>query len=127
MEYKIEYKQTKHRGRGVFALKNFKKGDLIEETPVIVLSSKDSPVCETTVLNKYIYPWKGRKDGCIALGYGSLYNHSFDPNAEYDFNYERQTMLYTALRTIKKGEEILVNYNGDPEDKKHIDWLPNVK
>jgi SET domain-containing protein len=32
-------------------------------------------------------------------------------------------MEYKALRDIKKGEEILVNYNGEPDDKTPIDWF----
>jgi len=32
-------------------------------------------------------------------------------------------MVYRALRPIKKGEEITVNYNGEPDDKTPIDWF----
>ncbi|MDP3953512.1 MAG: SET domain-containing protein [bacterium] len=120
MEHKVEYKRTKSRGRGVFALKDLKRGQLIEEAPVIVLSPKDSSVCERTILDLYIYPWKGKKDGCLALGYGSLYNHSFEPNAEYDLNYRKTTISYTALHSIKKGDEVLVNYNGNPDGKDEV-------
>ncbi|WP_437194254.1 SET domain-containing protein-lysine N-methyltransferase [Planctomicrobium sp. SH527] len=29
----------------------------------------------------------------------------------------RQTKAFTALRDIQPGEEVTINYNGDPEDK----------
>ena len=51
----------------------------------------------------------------LALGYGSLYNHSYRPNARYD-DVGQRTKLFTALRAIEPGEEITINYNGDPED-----------
>lgn len=31
-------------------------------------------------------------------------------------------MVYRALKSIKKGQEITVNYNGEPDDMKPIDW-----
>ena len=47
----------------------------------------------------------------LALGYGSLYNHSYNPNARYD-DVGRQIKEYSALRDIQRGEEITINYNG---------------
>ena len=51
-----------------------------------------------------------------SLGYGSLYNHSYRPNARYD-DEEGRIMVFTALRDIGRGEEITVNYNGEPGDE----------
>jgi len=44
----------------------------------------------------------------LALGYRSLYNHSFRPNARYD-DVGPLTKDFTALRDIQPGEEITVN------------------
>ena len=52
----------------------------------------------------------------MALGYGSLYNHSDRPNARYHDEGGR-TKVFTAIRDIGPGEEITVNYNGDPCDE----------
>ena len=52
----------------------------------------------------------------LALGYGSLYNHSYRPNARY-VDLSERTKLFTAIRDIAAGEEITVNYNGEPEDQ----------
>ena len=46
----------------------------------------------------------------LALGYGSLYNHSYQPNARYD-DQPAGAMTFTALRDIRAGEEITINYN----------------
>ena len=32
-------------------------------------------------------------------------------------------MVYKAIRPIKKGEEITINYNGEPNDPNPIDWF----
>jgi SET domain-containing protein len=57
----------------------------------------------------------------VALGYGSLYNHSYQPNARYD-DESGKTKVFSALRDIAPGEEIVVNYNGVPEDKTPV-WF----
>ncbi len=57
----------------------------------------------------YVFTWG---DGCtaLALGYGSLYNHSFAPNATTLENSDE--LVITALRDIAVGEEIFINYTG---------------
>ncbi|MEX2054217.1 MAG: SET domain-containing protein [Candidatus Colwellbacteria bacterium] len=119
--YKVEWKRSGNKGRGVFALKNFKKGEVLEECPVIPLTAKESSICDQTILEYYVYPWRGKRDGAIVMGYGMLYNHSPEPNARYHLKYDRKRVIFKALRSIKKGEEILVNYNGDPKNKGDMD------
>ena len=58
----------------------------------------------------------------MALGYGSLYNHSFFPNAEYIKVWEERVIRFVALRDIRDGEEITINYNGSPESQKPMDF-----
>ncbi len=118
----VEVKVTPNRGRGVFALKNFTKNEIIESAPVLRLTPKERKHAAKTLLNFYMYPWKSTRSASVVLGYGSLYNHSFDPNADWKQNFKTKTMVYRALRPIKKGEEIVVNYNGEPDDMTPIDW-----
>lgn len=119
----IEIRSTKNKGRGVFALKDFKTGEIIENCPVIWLDSKDRKNCEKTILNYYVYPWRSTVTGSVVLGYGSIYNHSFDPNADWKQNFKTKNMVYRAIKPIKKGDEILVNYNGEPDDQTPMDWI----
>jgi len=119
----VEVRRTKNKGRGVFALKNFKEGEIIENCPVINVDTKERKKCEGTILAYYIYPWRSTRSGSIVLGFGSIYNHSFDPNADWKQNFKTMNMVYRALRPIKKGEEITVNYNGEPDDTTPIDWF----
>jgi SET domain-containing protein len=119
----ITIKRTPNRGWGVFALKNFEAGELIESAPVLTFDTKARKTLEKTLLNHYIYPWRSVRGAALAFGYGSIYNHSFEPNADWKQNFKTKCMVYRAIRPIKKGEEILVNYNGEPDDKTPIDWF----
>ncbi len=110
-------------GRGVFTSEDIPEGSLIEISPVIVLPARDIPHIHATKLHDYYFIW-GKKDRkcAIVLGYGSIYNHSYEPNAEYVPDYENKTLDFFALRDIKAGEEITVNYSGDPEGEKEV-WF----
>lgn len=123
MQKTIEVRRTAKKGRGVFALKDFKEGEIIEKCPVINITPKERKHCEKTVLNFYIYPWRSTRSGSVVLGYGSIYNHSFNPNADWKQNFKEENMVYRALKEIKKGEEVTVNYNGEPDDTTPIDWF----
>ncbi|HJN65554.1 MAG TPA: SET domain-containing protein-lysine N-methyltransferase, partial [Pirellulales bacterium] len=57
----------------------------------------------------------GKRTVALALGYGSLYNHSYNPNARYD-DARGQIKVFTAICDITEGTEITINYNGDPDD-----------
>jgi hypothetical protein len=52
------------------------------------------------------------------LGYGSLYNHSIEPNAVFDQDLSERTISIYALKTIEVDEEILFNYNQRTHDKR---------
>jgi uncharacterized protein len=112
----IEVKRIKGKGRGVFARRLIRKGEVIEQVPVLVLPTAEiRDGSDWTTLGGYCFVWD-RDNVALALGYGSLYNHSYRPNARYD-DVGQQTKVFTALRHIAPGEEITVNYNGEPEDK----------
>ena len=108
----VEIRYTKGKGRGVFARSDIRRGTVIERVPVVVVTWSD---IDSSELADYAFAWTETK-AAIALGYGSLYNHSFKPNARYD-DVGRQTKVYTAIKNIKAGEEITINYNGDPKDR----------
>jgi uncharacterized protein len=117
----IEVKQTKGKGRGVFARRIIYDGEVIERVPVLVLPDGESRSASgPTSMSDYCFDW-GRGTVAVALGYGSLYNHSYQPNARYDDG-SRQTKIFMAIRDIAPGEEIVVNYNGDPGDRSPV-WF----
>ena len=117
----ITVKRIKGKGRGVFALRRIRKGEVIERVPMIVMTAKEfEEEVSASCLSNYCFAW-GRDQVGLALGYGSIYNHSFRPNARYD-DIGPQTKQFSALRDIQPGEEITVNYNGEPRSRKSV-WF----
>lgn len=96
---------------------------MIEICPVIVLPEADLPIIHRTKLHDYYFLWGDDQQQCaIALGYGSLYNHAYEPNARYLLDYEHDTIDFYCIKKIEAGEEITVNYNGEPEVKTPV-WF----
>jgi SET domain-containing protein len=114
-------------GRGVFAKEPIRAGERIEQCPVVVLEdAKDRDRLRKTGLVNYYFLWGAKRDhAAICLGWGSVYNHSFEPNAKFEKHIEDRRMDFTALRDIEKGEEILVNYNGDPKNQNPL-LIPGI-
>lgn len=112
------------KGRGVFALRRIHAGDVFERVPVIVLPAGQVPRIEGTLLENYVYEWTGER-WAVALGAGSLYNHAYRPNARYLKLFDENAIDYIALSDIEAGQEITVNYNGDPTDQTPV-WFDAV-
>ena len=119
----LEVRTSGSRGRGVFALTAIPAGSLIESVDVIPIPREEMDSIEACILADYYFRWgDDGREGAIALGYGSLYNHSYTPNARYVKHFEHGTIDFIALRDIAAGEEIRTNYNGVPDDRKKV-WF----
>lgn len=114
----IEVRNSPKRGRGVFARQAIQSGTVIEEVPILIVTWDEIADSE---LADYAFVYTSTKSA-IALGYGSIYNHSFDPNARYD-DIGRKKKVFSAIKDIAKGEEIFVNYNGDPDNTEAVDFV----
>jgi SET domain-containing protein len=102
--------------RGVFATCDIKKGELLHEAPVISYPNDQHQYIEQTILADYAFEY-GINHSAILLGYGMLFNHSYQPNAVYEISFSDHTFNFYAFTDIKAGDEILINYNGDVDDK----------
>ncbi len=109
------------RGRGVFCAEDIVEGSVIEICPVIVIPKKDKSNIHNSVLHDFYFNWE---DGAaaIALGFGSLYNHSEKPNADYEMRFDSDQILFKALFDIKSGQEICISYTS-PEDPEVKLWF----
>jgi hypothetical protein len=122
----IEVRRDATRGRGargVYARRAIAEGCVIERVPVILIP-KAQVFGDTWAAQKaariswYVFAWNvptKREYVALALGFGSIYNHSFTPSAVYRCA-PPDVMEYVALRPIEAGEEITINYNGKPDD-----------
>ena len=107
-------------GHGVFATRAFAEGELVERVAVLLVPREQA--LTSAVLGAYAFVWDERHVG-LSLGCGSLYNHSFAPNVEYRDERRRGAhgvKRFMALRAIAAGEELTVNYNGDPDDDQPV-------
>jgi len=118
--------QSHGRGRGIFAVERIESGTTIEVCPVIPISPEHRRIIEQTELFNYYFNWEEDSlSVALCLGYGSIYNHSYHPNARYDKNYADKTISFVAIGPIEAGEEITVNYNGHPHDQTRV-WFTAV-
>jgi SET domain-containing protein len=106
---------VERRGRAMFACRKFSKGELIERAPVIPINEKQWPAAQKTILSDYAFDWGEHDEHAgIALGYVSIYNHSYSPNAQLEELLDELMMEVIAIRDIEPGDEVTINYNGDP-------------
>jgi uncharacterized protein len=98
-------------GRGAFALKAIKEGDIVERCPALEVTDKD---IGGELLN-YVFYGSAEDRRLIAMGYGMMFNHSSMPNVAY-YREDGPTgteLVIFALRDIAEGEEMYYNYGDD--------------
>jgi SET domain-containing protein len=97
------------RGRGVFAARAFAADEEIEVCPTVEIPRAEAK----GVLADYVFDSaRSRRAVVLVLGYGMLYNHSEDPNVEYDQDDDGVVTFY-AMRAIEPGEELTITYGSD--------------
>ena len=102
----------------MFCTEDIEADSVIEICPILVIPGEQArEIVRGYILYEYYFEWK--KDSIvIALGYGSLYNHSPEPNGYFEADYKNQYIIFKALRIIEAGIEILVDYHaGNPDEK----------
>ncbi len=126
-QFKVLIKKSQYGGKGgkgVFAKENIKKGEVIEVAPAIILEHVELLDTKWNTLFDY-YFWL-EEFVVLALGFGSLYNHSDKPNAKYSIDKKKKEIKFTALKDIKKGKEIFFNYRGSSKSKTRL-WFEEKK
>ena len=105
---------SRRHGRGVFAARHFRKGEVVERCPILRVSARDHALLERTRLRGYVYQ-RRRGAGAVALGLGSLYNHSAEPNSECELDLDDECLVIRARRAIGAGEELTISYGDESE------------
>ena len=117
----IEVRRVVNRGkggRGVFARRRISTGEMIERVPVILIPRGQvfDPNPENqkpSRISWYVFDWiECKRDYvALALGYGSIYNHSSQPNARFEMQHP-DILMFVALKDIQPGEEVFIDYRG---------------
>ncbi|KAG0704298.1 hypothetical protein DFH29DRAFT_802190 [Suillus ampliporus] len=103
-------KNAEGKGRGVYASRVIPPQTVIEVSPVLLFTrSEYEDHGRHTILDHYTFKWRdGRM--ALALGLGSLFNHSSHPNLIYTIDRAHECIRYTSARTINPGEELCIFY-----------------
>ena len=100
----------------IFSNKDFNVGDIVEECSVTFLRSLPANITDSSIFHIE----KTKK--IIVDGNSCLYKHSEYPNLKYSCTRSKleikngkpklkpRTVIFTALKRIKKGEELSINY-----------------
>lgn len=121
IEVKISPISDGEFNRGVFATEDIPKGTLFHQAPVIAYPNEQHEHIEKTLLADYAFEY-GIGRTAMLLGYGMLFNHSYEPNADYEINFDNQTFDFFAHKDVKAGEELFINYNGEVDNDEEL-WF----
>ena len=111
-------------GRGIFAARKLVPFELLHVAPCIRMPRVEYDAHgRHTVLEEYLF---NAPDGSrlLALGLGSLFNHSRQPNVDYRIGSSEENAIcfYVGHRAIEPGEELCIYYGPD----EHL-WFPVPK
>lgn len=125
----VDKSRILNAGRGVYANRNIKKGETIERSPIIEIPQHDMSILRGSILVTYFFFFgKNKERIAIALGFGSIYNHSNKPNIAYKIKPKEKLIEFIALDDIKKNDELTFNYHNSSnfKSKKRPLWFENV-
>ena len=118
---KLEVRKSSIHGYGVFAKEDIKRGELLEECHYCELEE----YIDDDNFYRYIYAFfdgelpngQKREHHCIVFGYAPLYNSSNEfegVNVRWKFkkHISYKLFVFTAIKDIKKDEELLLGYLG---------------
>lgn len=110
------------KGRAVIALRDIPAGTVLENTPVVVIDQQQlvRPGEPRNPLLDYAFWWGELTDDPLPAHYAivkagllALANHDPDGNSTIDQNRPQETIIWSAIRDIRAGEEITFDYDCD--------------
>jgi uncharacterized protein len=118
-------------GRGVYSTHGFFKDEIVEVAPVSLLDVNFEMFPKE--LQTRVYNWgfltKSNIKHAIAMGYGSMYNHSDYPNLRYEADTNFEVIRYIALRNIAPNEQLTIHYDQYDGIHEHLEdhWFNRNK
>jgi hypothetical protein len=100
------------KGRGLFATQNIPPRTVIHVAPCLpVRQDEYENHMRFTILEHYLFNDSGGNK-LLALGYGSLFNHSRSPNVDYRIG-EGSIAYSSGHKQILQGEELCISYGAN--------------
>ncbi|KAG0055191.1 hypothetical protein BGZ83_009367 [Gryganskiella cystojenkinii] len=107
------------KGRGIVTRKPIPSRTVIDISPILLFPAGEYTAHgQYTQLDHYTYRWQGGM--ALALGLGSMFNHSNKPNVGFQRDFANKVIRYTTLREIKENEELCISYGPNL-------WFPDME
>ena len=95
------------KGFGVFSNENIKKGNIVEVCYSLKLKKSELQHPNTD----YLFYYNPTDEHYFPFGYGSIYNHSDDPNLHWNLTWPARGIIeFFSIKDITIGEELTHNY-----------------
>lgn len=92
---------------GVFAGKDYKKGDIIEQNIFLIIFAP----FKSCKISDYLFGHDNPNLSIVIFGNISIINHSEKSNCNpYNFDYEKALCTLYCTKDIKKNDELFINY-----------------
>ncbi|CAO1622565.1 unnamed protein product [Sympodiomycopsis kandeliae] len=99
------------RGRGVYASRPLPSGTIVEISPVLLFNKSEwDNYGSKTILDCYTFKWGRMGEMALALGLGSLFNHSKFPSVAFYIDRSSHSIRYQLVRDVVAGEELCISY-----------------
>ena len=128
----IERKKSKLHGYGVFALETINKNKRIIDYAGELISNKQSESREDKYLSKGCI-WVFRvnrnwsRDAAVGGNIARFINHSCTPNCWIEVDGKTRTIWVRAAKQIRKGQELVYDYNTEGDKVIPCRCRPNCK
>lgn len=108
----IRKSRIPNAGYGVFCNRPFRAGEVVEVAPIIEVPRSVVYTADNILWSYVFTSHNDPKCVVLALGYGSMYNHSSKPNVGHFVNgYDPKRLLtFRAIKDIPEGAELLLDY-----------------
>ena len=109
--------KTVYRNNKMYAGQYFCAGDIVEVSPEKILTDKD--MYSENIRESSFTIDKGKGIYALPLGYALCYRNSMEVphldagNISYDFDTDNNTITFTAIRDIRKNEELVIDATED--------------
>ena len=109
MKHCVEIKESPIHGKGVFAVRDIKAGEVIAVSHVTLLHHNERLPELIATLE---FPWNEEYYALCLSDVGSFFNHDKSFNAKVlHQDKEKLMQTFSATRDIAEGEEVMIYYN----------------
>ncbi|PIE66645.1 MAG: SET domain-containing protein-lysine N-methyltransferase [Deltaproteobacteria bacterium] len=109
-------------GHGVFTTRSIPADTTLEECPYLRI---DADECAGS-LDDYVFNLESADENggtevySLVLGWGSLFNHSYQHNTEYWHDTDRDLIVFHTIRKVPAGKQLFVNYGSEWWDSREL-------